>query len=84
MMNEMTKLIIVLNTLGITHTVTYQTEWNNAPQVWLNDDFDVVCHEYSYGGKDGLLEMWDRNGEDDDVVGYLTAKDVIAYILKKD
>ena len=83
MMNEMTKLIIVLNTLGIAHTVIYQTEWNNAPQVWFNDDFDVVCHEYSYGGKDGLLEMWDRNGEDDDVVGYLTAKDVIAYILEK-
>ena len=83
MMNEMTKLIIVLNTLGIAHTVTYQTEWNNAPQVWFNDDFDVVCHEYSYGGKDGLLEMWDRNGEDDDVVGDLTAKDVIAYVLEK-
>lgn len=82
MMNEMTKLIIVLNTLGIAHKVTYQWEYDNAPQVWLNDDFDVVCHKYSYGGAEGLLEMWDRNGEDDDVVGYLTAKDVIAYILK--
>ena len=47
-------------------------------------DFDVVCHKYSYGGKDGLLEMWDRKGDNDDVIGYLTAKDVIAYILKKD
>ena len=83
MMNEMTKLIIVLNTLGITHTVTYQVEYDNAPQVWFNDNFDVVCHEYSYGGKDGLLEMWDRDNEDD-VMGYLTAKDIIAYILKKD
>lgn len=84
MMNEMTKLIIVLNTLGIAHTVTYQTEWDNAPQVWLNDNFDIVCHKYSYGGKDGLLEMWDRDSEDDDTIGYLTAKDVIAYILNKD
>lgn len=83
MMNEMAKLIIVLNTLGIAHTITYQIEYDNAPQVWLNDNFDVVCHKYSYGGKDGLLEMWDRNGEDDDVVGYLTAKDVIAYVLEK-
>lgn len=84
MMNEMAKLILVLNTLDIEHTVTLQKEYDNAPQVWLNDDFDVVCHKYSYGGKDGLLEMWDRKGDNDDVVGYLTAKDVITYILKKD
>ena len=82
MMNEMTKLIIVLNTLGIAHTVTYQREYDNAPQVWFNNDFDVICNKYSYGGKDGLLEMWDKNSEDGDTIGYLTAKDVIAYILK--
>lgn len=80
MMNEMAKLIIVLNTLGIAHTITYQ-DIDNAPQVWINDDFDIVCHKYSYGGKDGLLEMWDRNNSED-VVGYLTAKDVVAYILE--
>ena len=83
MMNEMTKLIIVLNTLGIAHTVTYQTEYDNAPQVWFNDDFDVICHKYSMGGNEGLLEMWDKNSEDGDCIGYLTAKDVIAYVLEK-
>jgi len=80
MMNEMAKLIIVLNTLGIAHTITYQ-DIDNAPQVWINDDFDIICHKYSYGGKDGLLEMWDRNNSKG-VVGYLTAKDVVAYILE--
>ena len=80
MMNEMAKLIIVLNTLGIAHTITYQ-DIDNAPQVWINDNFDIICNKYSYGGKDGLLEIWDRNNSED-VVGFLTAKDVVAYILE--
>ena len=80
MMNEMAKLIIVLNTLGIAHTISYQTI-DNSPQVWINDDFDIICNKYSYGGKDGLLEIWDRNNSED-VVGFLTAKDVVAYILE--
>jgi hypothetical protein len=80
MMNEMTKLIIVLNTLGIAHTITYQTI-DKAPQVWIADDFDVICNKYSYGGKNGLLEMWDRHNSNDPT-GYLTAKDVVAYILE--
>ena len=84
MMNEMTKLMIVLNTLGIAHTITYQEYYGNVPQIWLNDRFDVICHEDSMGGKDGLLEMWDLDGENDDTIGYLTAKDVITYILNKD
>ena len=83
MMTEMAKLIIVLNTLGIAHTVTYQEFYNNAPQVWFCDDFDVVCNEASIGGKDGLLEIWDKRDHENVCIGYLTAKDVIAYILEK-
>ena len=40
-------------------------------------DGDIVCHEMSYGGKDGLWEsmgfVWDKG----DVTGYLTAQEVI-------
>ena len=40
-------------------------------------DGDIICHKYSYGGKDGLWEsmgfVWDMG----DVSGYLTAQEVI-------
>lgn len=81
MMTEMTKLIIVLNTLGIAHTLTYQAYYDNAPQVIFDDHFDVVCNEASIGGKDGLLEIWDTRDGDNICIGCLTAKDVIAYVL---
>lgn len=38
----------------------------------------VICGHDSYGGKKGLLEMWDGQ---DDPEGYLTAEDIIE-ILK--
>ena len=81
MMTEMTKLIIVLNTLGIAHTLTYQAYYDNAPQVIFDDHFDVVCNEASIGGKDGLLEIWDTRDGDNICIGCLTAKDVVAYVL---
>lgn len=81
MMTEMTKLIIVLNTLGIAHTLTYQAYYDNAPQVIFDDHFDVICNEASIGGKDGLLEIWDTRDGDNICIGCLTAKDVIAYVL---
>lgn len=84
MMTEMAKLIIVLNTLGIAHTVTYQKFYDNAPQVIFCDRFDVICNEASIGGKNGLLEIWDTRENEDVCIGNLTAKDVIAYVLKKD
>ena len=40
---------------------------------------DVVCHRGSYGYQEGLLEQYglvDDSGEGDDIMGYLTAKDV--------
>lgn len=48
--------------------------------------WDAICCSISYGGKEGLLEvMGDIIPEDDirDVVGYLTAEDVIELIEKK-
>lgn len=42
--------------------------------------WDVVCHPYSYGGKEGLLEIYGSVVED--VEGWLTAEDVINKYLK--
>lgn len=46
--------------------------------------WDAICCSCSYGGKDGLIEvMGNIVPEGKDVVGYLTAKDVIEMIEKK-
>jgi hypothetical protein len=34
---------------------------------------DVVCHSYSYGGKEGLLEWWNCKKKTDPI-GWLTAE----------
>ena len=62
----------------------YKSEWNDVcgrtDQIVVYGpcnirSWDVVSHEYSYGGKDGLLELY---GEPcNDVIGWLTADDVI-------
>ena len=51
---------------------------------WL---WDGVCHQYSYGGERGLIEVMEHTEnhyvlteeerEWDDVLGYLTAEDII-------
>ena len=89
-MNEMEKLIKVLEILDIPHKVTNQQWAGETPQIWYpnteNPKMDVICHEYSYGGKNGLLEIMglltDEEAEYDSVVGYLTAENVLARILK--
>lgn len=42
-------------------------------------DWDAICHEFSYGGKDGLLEVAGKIVRDnpDDVDGWLTAEEVL-------
>jgi len=37
--------------------------------------WDVVCHDYSYGGPEGLLELYGDLCTD--VIGWLTANDMI-------
>lgn len=44
--------------------------YNHGERSW-----DAVCHEGSYGGKDGLLEIYGTICND--VIGWLTADDVI-------
>ena len=54
--------------------------WDGA-QVILYDSrnkriADAVCHSHSYGHEDGLLEIMGL-GAEDDVIGWLTAEDVL-------
>jgi hypothetical protein len=88
-MNEMTKLLMALKALDIPHEVINQ-QWTGTPQIWYPNakepKMDIICHEYSYGGRDGLLEIMglltEEEAEYDSVVGYLTAENVLARILK--
>ena len=43
---------------------------------------DVICHEYSYGVEQGLLEMMGLCDTVDNVEGYLTAEEVFERIKK--
>ena len=44
---------------------------------------DAVSTPYTYGGKDGLIEiMWESRWEADDVLGWLTAEETFPYFLE--
>ena len=38
---------------------------------------DIVCHNHSYGGYNGLWESMGFDWDDEDVTGYLTAEEVV-------
>ena len=48
---------------------------------WYRRSWDAVCHKYSYGGPQGLLEIAGDICEGE--VGWLTAEDVITKYLEK-
>ena len=58
--------------------VMYPDDWKNGCKC------SVISHKYSYGGREGLLEIMglltEEEEEWDEVVGYLTADDVFARI----
>jgi hypothetical protein len=73
---EINKLASLLDKAGIPY------EMNELFDGWVicypNDverESDVICHKYSYGHEEGLLEMMGLT-EDDDVQGYMTAEEV--------
>lgn len=49
-------------------------------QLIAADGWDVICHEYSYGGERGLLEVMGLYKCDGDVIGNLTAEEVLAMV----
>jgi hypothetical protein len=80
-MTEMQKLIKGLNLFEIPFQVTLNM---GTQQVWYpnkaNAVCDVICHPYSYGGKQGLLEIMgliDEEEVGDTVEGYLDAIEVL-------
>ena len=84
-MTELEKLKKYLDDKG------YDSEWNNV--ISENDQiivfngvarirsWDAVCHPHSYGGMDGLLEIYGSLCTD--VIGWLTADDVIKILEYK-
>ena len=85
-MTEINKLIKLLDS----ESIPYEIEDNaltSTPQIFYpcTEDpiCDVICHQYSYGGPEGLLEIMGLvEGDADDVEGWLTAKTVFARISK--
>ena len=85
---ELTKLVTLLAKANIPfeiypftigHSPTFLVASPNAE----NRVIDAVCHEYSYGGNKGLLEvMADSIVEYDDVLGYLTAEEAFEHFVR--
>ena len=75
---EVLKLASLLQARGFRYSVN---EICGGAQVILYDSrnervADAVCHPYSYGANEGLLEIMGL-GTEDDVIGWLTAEDVL-------
>lgn len=87
-MTEMIQLITMLLKAQIPFELTKDAEGNINNQIWYPSKDECVCdvisHKYSYGGKDGLLEIMGLLTEEekryDDVVGFLTAGEVFIRI----
>ena len=89
-MSELDKLELYLIENDIRHE-RKDTSWRH--QIVVFDEkrriiWDAICNEGSYGYEDGLLEIMgdivtEKEKETDDVVGWLTAKDVIERIENK-
>ena len=83
--SEMEKLMSALTTYNIPYETSLDCTGEGL-QVWYpsRDDniCDVICHKYSYGGSEGLLEMMGLVPDDwgDSVQGYLTAEEVFGRI----
>ena len=98
-MNEMTKLAILLAENNIPFELVAMTSMSDdmttfdkpvvqiiSPSV-ADRKMDAVCHNSSYGGREGLLEIMvndpafeEENG--DAVVGWLTAEDALPYFKR--
>lgn len=87
-MTEMEKLINKLAKADIPYELVVQSFTNSIQVVYpskANPVCDAICHKYSYGGKEGLLEIMGLVDEDkigDTVEGCLTADEVFDRIAK--
>lgn len=91
MMNEMTKLAVLLAKEDIPfELVSWSVKGEATTSICSPSQedciVDAVCHQFSYGGQDWLLEVMGSANpelENIDVVGYLTAEEAIKYFRTK-
>lgn len=85
-MTEMDKLDAALTEMGIDHA--YDRNFDDGCQIIVFNKngkrvWDAVCTRFSYGGRDGLLEVMGKGllGHGG-VMGHLTAEDVVELARK--
>lgn len=79
--NEMKKLIVGLSERKINFAL--KSFFNGIQIVCYGDGgycWDAICHEYSYGGKNGLIEVMGLPQCEGDVIGCLTADEVLKMV----
>lgn len=75
--DEMMKLIFGLKERNIEFTIY---TFFDGMQVRCGDKWDAVCHKGSYGNEKGLLEIMGLPQCEGDVLGWLTAEEVLAMV----
>lgn len=76
--NEMMKLAFGLYDRGIEFKAK---SFFDGLQFIIGDwDWDAICHNGSYGHEDGLIEVMGLPQCQDDVIGYLTAEEVLKMV----
>lgn len=88
-MTEMSKLGNLLLNTGIPFEVVINPMTHTPMIKYPNNNHNkcicsVICHDFSYGGKQGLLEIMGLTKDDveGDVEGWLTANEVFVRIFK--
>lgn len=80
--NEMKKLIIGLVDREI--DFNFSSFYNGVQVTCVNEEgkyiWDAICHEYSYGGISGLIEVMGLPQCEGDVIGRLTADEVLELV----
>lgn len=75
---EMMELAFGLRDRGIGFKTT---SFLDGIQIVVGDwDWDAICHSGSYGHENGLIEVMGLPQCQDDVIGYLTAKEVLKMV----
>lgn len=76
--DEMLKLAVGLASRGIKFWA--QSIHNGLQIVCEDNGWDAVCHDWSYGGLDGLIEVMGLPQCEGDVIGYLTADAILRMV----
>lgn len=86
---EMYRLINMLITTSNKDGWTWSVNelWGTLQVIFYNKNGerigDAVCHSGSYGHEEGLLEIMGLEDDSDDVVGWLTAGEVMERLYRK-